>query len=146
MEPTRNPRIDRAQKRVFYNLTRRYGVQIVLNKVLLSDVDYTTGDPTRTYTTLTIRNAVYVPPQVGRSVTYSPAMMQAIRQFAWQGGAGQDIETTAFLICERDMRAWGALDSTQFVTWREESYEVVDSHNFDGGVVVSCKVAKGSRQ
>lgn len=145
MEPIRNPRVARSQKQVFYNFTRRYGEQIVLRKVLLSDVDYATGSPTRTYTSVTIRNAVYVPPTVARNVTYTPAMMQAVRSAAWQGGAGQDIEHVAFLICERDVRAWGDLDATQFITWRGSDYEVTDAQHFDGGVVATCKVAKGSR-
>jgi len=145
MEPTRNARVANSQKRTFYNFTRRYGEQIVLSKVLESDVDYATGDPTRTYTSVTIRNAVYVPPTVARNVTYTPSMMQAVRQYAWQGGAGQDIETVSFLVCERDIRGWGDLDSTQFIQWRSSSYEVSDVQHFDGGVVVHCKIAKGSR-
>jgi hypothetical protein len=71
--------------------------------------------------------------------------MQAIRQFAWQGGAGQDIESVSFLICERDIRGWGDLDSTQYIQWRQSSYEVSDAQHFDGGVIVTCKIAKGSR-
>lgn len=144
-EPTTNPRVTRSQRRMFYNFTRRYGEAITLNKVDTNSMDYETGDRTRTYTTLNIRNAVYVPETQTRSVVYTPSMMQAVRQYAWQGGAGQDMEETMFLIYERDMRSWGEVDQTQFVVHRSVSYEVTGSQRFDGGVVINCKAARGSR-
>jgi len=145
MEPTRNPRVTRTQRRVFYNFTQRYGELATINKVNTSDTDYTTGNRTRTYTTMSVRNAVYVPSITQRNVTFTPAMMQAVRQYAWQGGAGQDIETVSFLMADRELRGWGEIEPTQFVMWRGDSYEVVSSNKFDGGVVLNCKTAKGSR-
>lgn len=143
-EPTRNPNVTRSQRRTFYNMSRRYGEQIVIKKVDTSSTDYSTGDRTRTYTEQTIRNAVYIPPLTERNVTFTPAMMQAIREYAWQGGAGQDIEETGFLICYRDLRGWGEFDPTQRVDWRSKTYEVVRSQEFDGGVIVWTKVARQS--
>jgi hypothetical protein len=147
MEPTRNARVVRSQRRVFYNFTRRYGEQATVNKVDTSATDYDTGNRTRTYTTVTIRNVVYVPSVTARNVTFTPAMMQAVRQYAWQGGAGTDIETVSFLIADQDLRksTWGEIEATQFIGWRGDNYEVVSSNQFDGGVVVNCKTAKGSR-
>lgn len=145
MEPTTNPRVQRTLRRTFYSLSRRYGVQIVLKKVLASDMDYTTGAPTRTYTTQTIRNAVVLPSAQQRDVTYTPAMMQSVRNFAWQGGAGTDKHDVTFLVANRDIRAWGDLDSTQYVEWDGQGYEVASATQFDGGVVIGCTAAKGSR-
>lgn len=145
MEPTTNPRVQRTLRRTFYSLSRRYGVQIVLKKVATSDMDYTTGAPTRTYDSKTIRNAVVLPSAQQRDVTFTPAMMQSIRNFAWQGGAGTDKTATTFLIAGRDIRNWGDVDSTQYVEWNSQSIEVEKVTHFDGGVVVTCKSAKGSR-
>jgi len=145
MEPTRNPRVGRSLRRVFYNFSRRYGEQIVLKKVATNGTDYQTGTRTRTYTSTTIRNAVHVPSITARNVTFTPAMMQAVRQYAWQGGAGTDTETLSFLIADQDIRGWGEIDPTQQVTWRGETYEVAGANHFDGGVIVNCVVAKGSR-
>jgi hypothetical protein len=71
-------------------------------------------------------------------------MMQAIRQFAWQGGAGQDFDVTAFLIADRDIRGWCDVDQTQFIGWQGGWYQVENVNEFEGGVVVQCKQAKGS--
>lgn len=144
MEPTTNPNVTRSQSQVFYSFTRRYGEQIQLSKVTSSDVDYTTGDLTRSLETLSIRNAVWVPPQRQSQVLYTPAMMQAIRQYAWQGGAGQNIEETMFLVYYKDMRNWGEIENTQTVTHRGKIYDVVKGHTFDGGVIISCKETKGT--
>jgi len=146
MEPNRNPRVDRAQKRTFYNITRRYGALIVIRRADTSSTDYITGDRVRNYTQATIRNAVYVPPITSRTVTYTAAMMQAMRQFAWQGGAGQDVESSHFLICERDIKGWGEVDSTQEVQWLGVWYKVSDVQQFDGGLVVTVKSARGSQE
>jgi len=140
MEPTRNPNVSRSQKQVFYRMTRRYGEQIRIRQVIENDLDYATGTLVRSYREETVRNAVYIPPTNQRNVTYTPAMMQAIRQYAWQG-SGQDIDETGFLIAERDIRNWGPFDPTQRVRWRDNTYEVVRDQTFDGGVIVWCKVA-----
>jgi hypothetical protein len=71
-------------------------------------------------------------------------MMQSVRQYAWQGGAGQDIDTTAFLIADIDLRGWCAIDQTQHIGWQGGWYQVENVNEFDGGVVVQCKQAKGS--
>lgn len=126
-------------------MTRRYGEQIVLSKVATSSTAYTTGSRTRTYTSTTIRNAVRVPTMTAHNVTYTPSMMQAVRQFAWQGGAGTDAETVSFMIADQDVRGWGEVDATQYITWRDESYEVQNANHFDGGIIVNCVAAKGSR-
>ena len=142
MEPTRNPNVSRTQRQVFYNFTRRYGEQIAVRQVIESETDYATGALTRTYRQETIRNAVYIPPITERNVTYTPAQMQAIRQYAWQG-SGQDVEEAGFLIFHKDLRGW-EFDPTQRVRWRNETYEVVRDQQFDGGVIVWVKVAKNS--
>ena len=142
MEPTRNANVTRSSRRFFYNMTRRYGEQATLRKVDTNGTDYTTGDRTRTYTDQTVRNAVYIPPLSQRNVTFTPSMMQAIRQYAWQGGAGQDIEETGFLIADREMRDWGPIDPTQRVLWRNKTYEVVRDQQFEGGVIIWTKVAR----
>ena len=144
-EPTRNPRVERAQKRTFYNMTRRYGEQITLQKVDENEVDYTSGSRTRSYTEQIIRNAVYVPPSSQRKVLYTPAMMQAIRQFAWQGGAGQDVESTMFLIYQNDIKSWGEFDTSQRVLHRNKVYEVEGHQQFDGGIILNATLAKGSQ-
>ena len=144
MEPTSNPNVTRTSNQTFYNITRRYGEQIQLSKVSSSSVDYTTGDLTRTLEATTVRNAVYVPPIRQNKVVYTPSMMQAIRQFAWQGGAGQNIEETMFLIHARDIRNWGAVEATQTVIHRSKTYDVVSVQTFDGGVVISCRETKGT--
>lgn len=144
MEPTTNPNVTRTQLRTFYNFTRRYGEQITLSKVTSSAVDYTTGDLTRSLETLSVRNAVYVPPTRQSRVLYTPSMMQAIRQYAWQGGAGQNIEETMFLVYYKDMRNWGEVENTQTVTHRGKTYDVVSANTFDGGVVISCTETKGT--
>lgn len=144
MEPTTNPNVTRSQRQTFYNFTRRYGEQIVLSKVTASEVDYTSGDLTRTTESLTVRNAVYVPPTRQSRVLYTPSMMQAIRQYAWQGGAGQNIEETMFLIYQKDMRNWGEVEHTQTVTHRSKIYDVKSSQSFDGGVIISCVETKGT--
>lgn len=144
MEPNTNPNVTRAQKQTFYNITRRYGEQIQLSKVTSSEVDYTTGDLTRSLESTTVRNAVYVPPTAQHNVLYTPSMMQAIRQYAWQGGAGQNLEETMFLISERDIRDWGVIESTQTVLHRSKVYDVVSVQTFDGGVVINCKQTKGT--
>lgn len=141
MEPTTNPNVTRSQRQTFYNFTRRYGEQIAIRKVLESDIDYTTGTRTRTYRQDTIRNAVYIPSMTERNVTYTPSMMQAVRQYAWQGGAGQDIQESGFLISHRELRSWGEFDPTQSIVWRGKTYEVVRCQSFDGGVIVWVKVA-----
>lgn len=142
MQPSSNPNVSRSQRQVFYNFTRRYGEQIQLSKLNSTSVDYTTGELSRDYETKTIRNAVYVPPTAQNKVLYTPAMMQAMRQFAWQGGAGQNVEETMFLIFINDIRGWGKIDSTQRVSWRSQTYEVVSSQEFDGGIIISAKVAR----
>lgn len=144
MEPTTNPNVTRTQKQVFYNVTRRYGEGLYLYRVTESTTDYTTGTPTRTYDRVYIRNAVHVPETTTRNVTYTPAMMQAVRQFAWQGGAGQDIETTTFMVAKRDAPTWCGVESTQFIRWRGETYQVTDVQTLAGGYIIQCKVAKGS--
>lgn len=144
MEPTTNPNVVRTQSRVFYNMTRRYGVGLYLYRVTESSTDYTTGTPTRTYERAYIRNAVYVPPRTTRSVEYTPAMMQAIRQYAWQGGAGQDMDATVFLVAKRDVPTWCGVEPTQFIRWRGETHQVADVQEFDGGYVIQCKAADGS--
>ena len=147
-EPTTNARVTRSLRRVFYNFTRRYGVQIVLSKVntaLTNETNYTTGVRTRNYTDITIRRAVLVPSTTARDVTFTPAMMQAVRQYAWQGGAGTDKEMTSFLVADQDMRGWGEVDSTQFLTYNGKGYEVAGANHFDGGVIINCSIAKGSR-
>ncbi len=145
-EPTVNARVSRSSRRVFYNMTRRYGEQIVINKVDTNSIDYTTGSRTRTYTSTTVRNAVHVPTLTARDVTFTPAMMQAIRQYAWQGGAGTDKETTSFMVFDHDIREWGEVDPSQQVEWRGETYEVAGANHFDGGVIINCTIAKGSRE
>lgn len=143
-EPTANPNYVRTQRQVFYNMTRRYGEQIQLSKVSSSSVDYTTGDLTRSLETTTIRNAVYVPPSRQNKVVYTPAMMQAIRQYAWQGGAGQSVEQTMFLISDRDIRDWGEVEATQTVIHRSKTYDVKSVQTFDGGVIISGVETKGT--
>lgn len=143
-EPTANPNVTRTQRRTFYNFTRRYGEQIQLSKVSSSSVDYTTGDLTRSLETTTIRNAVYVPPTRQNKVIYTPSMMQAIRQYAWQGGAGQNIEETMFLISQRDIRNWGEIEATQTVVHRSKTYDVKSVQTFDGGVIISGTETKGT--
>lgn len=145
MEPRTNPRVTKSLRRTFYNFSRRYGEQIKINKVDESSTDYETGGRTRTYESVTIRRAVPVPASLTREVSFTPSMMQAIREYAWQGGAGQDIETFSFLVADRDLRTWGEVDSTQFVEWRDNSYEVIRSWSYDGGFVIECKAARGSR-
>jgi hypothetical protein len=71
-------------------------------------------------------------------------MMQAIRQYAWQGGAGQNIEETMFLIYANDMRDWGEVENTQTVTHRNKIYDVKSAQTFDGGVIISCVETKGT--
>jgi hypothetical protein len=144
MEPTNNPNVTRTQRRTFYNFTRRYGEQIQLSKVSSSSVDYTTGDLSRSLETTTIRNAVYVPPTRQNRVIYTPSMMQAIRQYAWQGGAGQNIEETMFLISQRDIRNWGEIEATQTVIHRGKTYDVKSVQTFDGGVIISGVETKGT--
>ncbi len=144
MEPTRNAIVSQASRRFFYNMTRRYGEQATLRKVETNSTDYTTGDRTRAYTDQIVRNAVYIPPLSQRNVTFTPSQMQAIRQYAWQGGAGQDIEETGFLVAIRDMRNWGEIDPTQRVLWRNKTYEVVRDQRFDGGVIIWTKVARNA--
>ena len=144
MEPDRNPNVSRSQRQVFYNVSRRYGAGLYLYKVATSGTDYSTGAVTRTYDRTYIRNAVHVPNSTTRNVTYTPAMMQAVRQYAWQGGAGQDLDSTTFLISDRDLRGWCLIDPTQFISWRGGWYQVTSVQDFDGGVIVQCKQAKGS--
>ncbi|MCP4896246.1 MAG: hypothetical protein GY906_04655 [bacterium] len=134
----------RSLNRTFYSISRRYGEPIDIYKVLDRSVDYTTGNKTEQYETANIRNAVPVPTQIGRDVTYTPAMMQSVRKFAWQGGAGLEKEATTFLIAERDIPTWLRIEPTQFVIWRETTYQVVSIIDFDGGYIVNCEVAKGS--
>jgi len=144
VEPTSNPNVTRSQRQVFYNFTRRYGEQVTLSKVSSSSVDYTTGDLSRSLETKTIRNVVYVPPTRQSRVLYTPSMMQAIRQYAWQGGAGQSIEETMFLIYENDIRNWGEFENTQTVTHRSKVYDVKSVQSFDGGVILSAVETKGT--
>lgn len=125
-------------------MTRRYGEQIQLTKVSSSEVDYTTGDLTRSLETVTIRNAIFIPPTRQNRVIYTPAMMQAIRQYAWQGGAGQNIEETMFAISHRDIRNWGEVEATQTVIHRNKTYDVKSVQTFEGCVVISAVETKGT--
>jgi hypothetical protein len=143
MEPNSNPNVSRTLRQVFYNMTRRYGEQIEIRRVIENDIDYSTGNLSRTYRRETIRNAVYIPPITERNVNYTPAMMQAIRQFAWQG-SGQDVQESGFLILARDLRSWGEVDPTQRIRWREHTHEVVRAQQFDGGMIIWTKVAINS--
>ena len=144
MEPDRNPNVSRTQKQVFYNFTRRYGESLELRRVIESEMDYATGARTRNYVARTIRNAVYIPSTTERSVQYTPAMMQAIRQYAWQGGAGQDIEESGFLIASRDLRNWDEFDPTDRLLWRNRTYELTRVQAFDGGVIIWAKAARSN--
>ena len=144
MEPLTNPNVTRSQRQTFYNLTRRYGRGLYLYRVTESTTDYTTGTPTRTYDRVYIRNAVFVPSQTTRSVLYTPAMMQAVRQFAWQGGAGQDLESHTFLIAKRDAPTWCGVEPTQFIRCSGETYQVKSVDNLDGGYIIHCVAADGS--
>lgn len=122
-------------------MTRRYGEQITLRKVSADSVDYVAGVRTRTYVEVSVRRAVRIPAISERTVTYSAAMMQAIRPFAWQGG-GQDITESGFLIFTSDIRDWGPFDSTQRIKWNGQTFEVTRSQEFDGGTLVWVKVAQ----
>lgn len=146
MEPTRNARTVRGLRRTFYALSRRHGEALYLYKVQEGSgtTDYSTGIVTRDYDRVFVRNAVPLPTTSKRNVTYTPAMMQSVRNFAWQGGAGTEQVDASFLIANRDLRDWCPIDSTQFVGWRGEFFQVETANHFDGGVIIGCKQAKGS--
>jgi hypothetical protein len=130
---------------VFYNFTRRYGERIIIRRVIENDIDYATGLLERTYREETIRNAVYIPPITERNVTYTPAMMQAIRQYAWQG-SGQDMKESGFLFADRDLRNWDGFDPTQRIRWRDQTHEVVRIQKFDGGTIIWTKLALSNHE
>lgn len=143
-EPNVNLRRQAASRRTFYSLSRRYGEQLTLRKLDTDTLDLTTGDTARTYTEAVIRNAVPMPAIEQRSVIYTPSMMQAIRQFAWQGG-GQDLEESGFLIYGPDIPStWGEIDTSQNIVWRDRTHEIVKVQEFDGGVLVWTTEVKSS--
>jgi hypothetical protein len=144
MGPTTNPRVQRTLRRTFYSLTRRYGEAIYLMKVQTGSTNYSSGDVTRTFERVFIRKAVHVPQNSSRNVTFTPAMMQSIRNFAWQGGAGTTEEVETFMIAARDLRGWCTIDPTQMISWHGSTYQITATQTFDGGVIIQCKQAKGS--
>lgn len=140
-EPAGNPNLLRSQRQTLYNLTRRWGVRIKLYRPLENEVDYATGSLDRTYRETVIRNAAYIPPITERQVIYTPAMMQAIREYAWQG-SGQDVEETGFLIMKRDLEANTPVCLCSRVRYNGKTYEISKFQELEAGWIVWAKTAR----
>lgn len=108
-----------------------------------SEVDLDTGQKTHTVSSQAIRRCVQVPIGIARQVIFTPAMMQSLRPFAWQGGAGQNVQETMFLIYKNELRGWGDITPEQWVHFRGRNYQVVEAINTPGGWFFTAKQARG---
>lgn len=81
---------------------------------------------------------------MSRELSYTPAMMQAMRNFAWQGGAGQDSESAVFLILLQDLQGWGEITPTQWLRYEQETFQVVDILRSEGGWILSGRRIPGT--
>lgn len=139
----RNPNVSRSLKKTFYHMTRRYGEPGYIYKVETGETNYDTGEVTRDVERTFIRKMVRVPSSMMRQVVYTPAMMQSLRQFAWQGG-GTDVEQTVFMVFINDLKDWCEIEPSQWINYDNTSYQIDNVGKFDGGWLLGCKQAEGS--
>lgn len=139
-----NANLSRTLKNAFYSLSRKYGTQATIFRLDSNDTDLVTGKKTKAVSSAPIRNCVQIPVQMQRSVLYTASMMQSLRPFAWQGGAGQDVESTMFMVLKTDLRDWGEITPYQWINFRGGNYQVVEVSTMDGGWVFTAKRTRGT--
>lgn len=125
-------------------MSRRYGSKATLYKLSSTDTDYETGQVTKTVEAKSLRRVVQIPVTGSREVTYTAAMMQSLRQFAWQGAPGQNVRETMFLIPFDDLRGWDSIGAEQWIKYGDARYEVVEAQQTPGGWIVQAKQVKGT--
>lgn len=138
-----NRNLQRSLKRTFYNMTKRYGAEGYLYRILSSGVDHDTGLKTVETERKYIRNMLRADETVARSVVYTASQMQAIRSTAWQGG-GQEVASTNFMIYANEMEDWGSIEPDQWIRYNDKSYQVVEALETAGGWIIAAKLAEGS--
>lgn len=141
--PAFNPRRLQSVRRTFYNMSRRYGQGAYIYRTTEAEVDRDTGERTVETERQFIRFCVQINDTQMRAVLYTPAMMQAIRNTAWQG-AGVDTSSVVFLIYGPDTRNWGDITTTDYVWYDEDAYQVSEALKLNGGWILQAKLAEGS--
>jgi hypothetical protein len=86
----------KENKKILYNLTKRFGKRIDVKQVIGRTRDTRTGKYTTTYTTLKIRKAVILPVIEARSFSYHLAYIAANRNFTY-GGLFDDRRRSVFV-------------------------------------------------
>lgn len=137
-----NANLTRSLKQTYYRLSQRYGVAGAIFKRTSGDVDFVTGKTTQTIESRFIRKLVRVATGGdARELTYTAAMMRAMRAFAWQG-SGQDVKNAVFLIQANELRNW-EIASDQWIRYDNQNWHVVSSLKNQGGWIIEAKLAKG---
>lgn len=139
-----NANLSRTLRNAFYSMSRRYGSRATINRLDSHDTDLVTGEKTKSVSSATIRNCVQIPVQMQRQVMYTASMMQSLRPFAWQGGAGQDVESTMFMVLKTDLREWGDITPYQWINFKGGNYQVVEVQTMEGGWVFTAKRTRGT--
>jgi len=139
-----NANLSRTLRNAFYSMSRRYGSRATINRLDSNDTDLVTGQKTKTVSSATIRNCVQIPVQMQRQVMFTASMMQSLRPFAWQGGAGQDVESTMFMVLKTDLRDWGEITPYQWINFKGGNFQIVEVQTMDGGWVFTAKRTRGT--
>ena len=138
-----NANLSRSLKRTYYRLSQRYGTVGAISKRTSAETDFVTGKTKTTVENRTVRKMVRVATTGdGREVTYTAAMMQTLRPFAWQG-FGQETKTSVFLIYKDELRDFDITPEC-WIRYENESYEVVEALKNEGGWIIMGKLAVGS--
>jgi len=138
-----NANLNRSLKRTFYRLSQRYGQRGLISKRTSTDLDLITGKTASTVENRNIRKLVRVAVSGdSREVTYTAAMMQTLRPFAWQG-FGQNMKTSVFLIYANELRDFDVTPEC-WIRYASENYEVVQALKNEGGWIIEGKLAVGS--
>lgn len=138
-----NANLNRSLKRMFYRMSQRYGRLGTISRRTSAELDVVSGKTTSTIENRTIRKLVRIAVSGdGREVTYTAAMMQTLRPFAWQG-FGQNTKTSVFLIYFAELRDFEVTPEC-WVRYGSENYEVVSALKNEGGWIIEGKLAVGN--
>ena len=114
----------RENKRIVYNLTKRYGRLIHIQRVISRDLNARTGKQVVNHEILKVRKAVVMPFTVLRDFSYPLSYIAANKNFTY--GALFDRKKSTILIGRKDLPKDFRFANDHQILFNDQTFEVTD--------------------
>jgi len=140
-----NRSMNRALRKILYNLKRQYGGRVDVYKLGSTDTNYETGIKTYTRTMICVPKCIVLPVKIQREVVQSISQISADKAFVY--GGTYDAGTRMFIIDARDLPNDYEIVNDDWLVYDGRRYDIKSITEFEqhAGWTVIGKEVKGVR-